>query len=78
MAKDERGESIVIKDPLAPDLARIATAHAGDLRRYVDAMLALDAVFGADLRYHQGFRSTVLGWLDQLCRDGVKATVARV
>lgn len=77
MGKDERDQPIAVKDPLAPTLAAIAAAHAADLPRYVDALLAVGAIFGDDLPQRRVFRDTVLDWLTQLRRDGAVATAAR-
>ncbi|MBM3522468.1 MAG: mannitol dehydrogenase family protein [Alphaproteobacteria bacterium] len=70
--RDEKGAAIDVRDPLAGLLARHV---AGAPAARADALLAIPAIFGDDLRHVTAFRASVLDWLDRLERDGAAAVV---
>ncbi len=73
---DERGRPIDVRDPLA-DLLRRRAAAAGDQpRARVEALAAVEAVFGQDLPANQVFIDTVTEALTALRDRGAAATVA--
>ena len=74
--RDERGEAIDLRDPLADELRR-RTAGLEDARAIADSLLGLDAVFGRDLPTDRRFTEAVTAALSSLLREGAAATVAR-
>ena len=74
--RDERGEAIDLRDPLADELRR-RTAGLADARAISDSLLGLDAVFGRDLPNDGHFTEAVTAALSSLLREGAAATVAR-
>ena len=74
--RDERGEAIDLRDPLADELRR-RTAGLEDAAAISDSLLGLDAVFGRDLPADQRFTGAVTAALSSLLREGAAATVAR-
>ena len=74
--RDERGEAIDLRDPLADELRR-RTAGLADARAISDSLLGLDAVFGRDLPNDGRFTEAVTAALSSLLREGAAATVAR-
>lgn len=75
---DEKGAAIDVRDPLAPECARIAAAAGGDPARLADGLLALEAVFGRDLPADPRFRTAVCQRLADLYARGVRAVLAAV
>lgn len=61
-----------LDDPLAGRLRGAATASAAAT---VDRLLAVEEIFGADLREHRVFRELVTGCLERLTADGLPATL---
>ena len=74
--RDERGDAIDLRDPLATELRR-RTAGLEDAAAIADSLLGLDAVFGRDLPTEQRFTRAVTAALSGLMREGAAATVAR-
>ncbi len=74
---DERGGAIAVSDPMAAKFAQIVAAAGNDPTRIAAGFLGLEAVFGADLGAHAGFRAAVTSNVVALFRDGVRATLAR-
>ena len=74
--RDERGEAIDLRDPLADELRR-RTAGLEDAAAISDSLLGLDAVFGRDLPADQRFTGAVTAALSGLMREGAAAAVAR-
>lgn len=74
---DESGREIKVSDPMAPELARIASAHRGDPPGLAREFLRLRAIFGANLAADTRFTAPVADWLSALFRDGAARTVAR-
>jgi fructuronate reductase len=73
---DERGATIEVSDPLAERFATIAADARGDARRLAKRLVALDAIFGEDLRGAPVFVEAVSHHLESLVRRGVAATLA--
>lgn len=73
---DENGQPIDVRDPLAADLARIATAAHGTPAALCEGLLELKAIFGPDLPAHAGFVQAVKRHLESLFRIGARATLA--
>ena len=74
--RDERGEAIDLRDPLADELRR-RTAGLEDAGAIADSLSGLDAVFGRDLPTDGRFTEAVTAALTTLLREGAAATVAR-
>jgi fructuronate reductase len=75
--RDERGEAIDLRDPLADELRR-RTAGLTDADSLASALFGLNTVFGADLPAEPRFTRAVTAALSYLIRDGAAATVARL
>ncbi len=56
---DAAGRPRPVDDPLAPRFAEITSTHAGDPAAFVDALLAIEAIFG-DLSRDELLRAAVL------------------
>jgi fructuronate reductase len=69
---DDRGETFVVDDPLAP-----RTAGSGNLspRGAAAGLLAIDAIFPPRLAEHEGFRKTVTDALTALRARGARAVI---
>ena len=74
--RDERGEPIDLRDPLADELRR-RTADAADAGALAGALFGMTSVFGSDLPAEPRFTGAVVAALSSLLRDGAAATVAR-
>jgi fructuronate reductase len=74
---DERGREIVVADPLASELSRIAARHRGEPAALARALLGIRAVFGDDLPANERFVAKVIASLQALVADGARRTVAR-
>ena len=72
---DEHGQPIAVSDPLAERFASIAADAKGDSRRLAKGFLAIEAIFGEDLRAAPVFVEAVSHHLDALVRRGVAATL---
>ncbi len=70
---DERGQAIDVRDPLAVELARRATAGRA-AEQLAPALLDMHAIFG-DLGTHPGFRAAVTAALGRLIAVGAKQAV---
>ena len=75
--RDDSGNSIDVRDPLAAQCAAIAAAASGDSDALGRGLLRLAAIFGDDLPHHARFVDALLGALSQLATVGVRATLAR-
>ena len=74
--RDDAGNSIEVRDPLAAQFAAIAAAAAGDSDALGRGLLRLTAIFGDDLPRNARFVDALLGWLSRLAAVGVRATLA--
>ncbi|MEP6997840.1 MAG: mannitol dehydrogenase family protein [Betaproteobacteria bacterium] len=74
---DEHGHQIVVADPLASQLTRLAAAHRGDPATWARALLGVRAVFGEDLPADERLVAKLSAWLKALVADGAQRTVAR-
>ncbi len=74
--RDDAGNSIEVRDPLAAQYAAIAAAAAGDSDALGRGLLRLTAIFGDDLPHNARFVDALLGWLSRLAAVGVRATLA--
>ena len=75
--RDDAGNSIDVRDPLAAQCAAIAAAANGDSDALGRGLLQLTSIFGDDLPHDARFVDATLGWLAQLAATGVRATLAR-
>ena len=67
-----------IDDPMAGDLIAIANRTLPDIDAFGNAILDLQAVFGADLSADGSFRSAVLGHLRMLFEEGAASAMRAV
>jgi fructuronate reductase len=74
--RDERGKPIDVRDPLAPEFAKIAAAAAGDSHALCAGLLALPQVFGHDLAADARFAGAVNLQLARLMAGGARAMLA--
>ena len=74
---DEAGGEIMVSDPLAGELRRLAGKHRGDATAWVRALLGVRAVFGDDLSADDRLAPKLVSWLDALVIEGARRTVAR-
>ncbi len=73
--EDEQGKAIAISDPLQTVLAHTVSSSAQGTER-VQALLALEAIFGADLRQNRDFVEVVTRCYLSLLQHGVKQTLS--
>ena len=71
---DEAGAAIDVRDPLAAEL-KSASDGANEPEDKVAALLAFEAVFGADLTHHDGFRAAVTRHYTALVDIGAKSSI---
>jgi fructuronate reductase len=74
---DERGNRIVVQDPLAGELAARVAQAGGDPGAIIDSLLAVRAVFGDDLPAAAPFKGELRAALAALLAGGARATVQR-
>lgn len=73
---DEQGQAIEISDPLLPVIQNaVRSSHEGEER--VQALLAIDAIFGRELPQVELFNRQVTQAYLALLAEGAKATVAK-
>jgi fructuronate reductase len=73
---DEHGRAIEISDPLLPVIqTAVRSSHEGEER--VQALLAIDAIFGRELPQVELFKNQVTKAYLALLAEGAKATVAK-
>jgi len=70
--RDEAGNPIDVRDPMAEALA---AAHTGDAAQTVANLLAIEDIFGTDLAANDGFRQAVTQAYSTLAQNGARATV---
>ncbi|MEU9739192.1 mannitol dehydrogenase family protein [Micromonospora chersina] len=70
------GRTLPLDDPLADRIRAALAAAPGTPAGVVDALFALREVFPADLAADDEVRADVTGWLTDLERHGVRATLA--
>lgn len=79
MAFDEQGAPIAVQDPLADDLKLIARQSTDgklvDIQRLVGGYLAVETVFGKDLRDNTVLQSRIIHWLGHMLANGVATTL---
>lgn len=73
---DEAGAAIDVRDPMAGLLRTTLDAAGPSPAARVDAILAVEAVFGPDLRHRPAFRSALLAAYAALLDRGAGAAVA--
>ncbi|SDR28258.1 mannitol dehydrogenase family protein [Thermostaphylospora chromogena] len=69
LGRDAKGRPLPLDDPLA-DRLREAAAGVTEPRALVDRLLAVEAIFGADLREDDRFRALLVDHLSSLLRRG--------
>ena len=74
--RDENGQAIDVRDPLADRLKALADEAGPDARTLVPALLAVREVFGDDLPGNSVFAGAVADALDRLLTQGARWTVA--
>ena len=75
LGRDERGDPVDVRDPLAGKFAAIAAGSGSRPAALVDAYLGLAAVFGEDLRADERLRRALVLQLESLLEHGAAATV---
>lgn len=73
--RDELGEPIDVRDPLAGRLAALAAGAGGSAGALASALLGVREVFGDDLPRAPAFTAAVTAALDRLVRLGARRTV---
>jgi len=73
--RDERGEPIDVRDPMAERLRRTADEAGPEPRDIAQGLLGIGEIFGDDLPQNQAFTNAVTSALDTLFRKGAQATV---
>jgi len=73
--RDEHGQAIDVRDPLAATFASVVAAAAGNTRELCARLLAIEPVFGRDLPADPRFAGVVQGHLERLFARGVRATL---
>lgn len=75
MGRDENGRAIDVRDPLAARFAELLQGKK-DAAAIVQALLALDSIFGRDLPADPRFVSAVTAALASILEKGARASVA--
>ncbi|WAJ29131.1 mannitol dehydrogenase family protein [Antarcticirhabdus aurantiaca] len=75
--RNEAGEPIDVRDPLADRFAQATSERPRDVDGLLDAYLGFAEVFGTDLPASEPFRAAVARGLSSLLSDGAARTVAR-
>lgn len=73
--RDEKGEPIDVRDPLAARLAEVTAAAGPDAGALIPALLAVREVFGDELPQNPAFRTAVTVALTRLLEQGARRTV---
>ena len=73
--KDEAGQPIDVRDPLADRLKTVLAEAGPDPARQVEAVLRVDAIFGADLPNAPGFAQAVTRAYTRLRDTGARAAI---
>jgi fructuronate reductase len=76
MGTDEAGNPIDVRDPMASVFAEVQTRAAGSAERMVDGLMAIEAIFGADLPRHAQLRAALTAQLQKLLAFGAQNTLA--
>ena len=74
--RDEKGDAIDVRDPLAAEFSRIAHAAGSDTDALCAGLMSLQAVFSTDLARDARFTGPVRIHLRRLIAVGVRATLA--
>jgi fructuronate reductase len=74
LGRDDAGQPIDVRDPLAERFATIAAAQT-DANEIAEEFLRIPEIFGGDLADHPRFASTVAGQLRELLEHGAARTV---
>jgi fructuronate reductase len=77
LGRDEQGGAIDVQDPLAGRFAAVARDTGARSPAAVESLLAIDAIFGDDLRANRRFRQALIAAFDDLVAIGALATVRR-
>jgi fructuronate reductase len=75
LGRTESGMTYAIDDPLAAHLKRIAGSRFGTAAELAAGFLALEEIFGADLRHQAPFVAAVSRQLEQLLAHGARAAM---
>lgn len=73
--RDEKGEAIDVRDPLAARLAALTASAGGSAERLAPALLGVREVFGDDLPRSPAFTGPVTAALDRLLKRGARRCV---
>ena len=76
--RDEAGQAIDVRDPLAAKLAALAGAADGNAAALVTSYLAIQEVFGDELPRSDAFRSAVERALRRLLEGGARRAVTEI
>lgn len=73
--RDEAGALIEVADPLATRFAKLAQAHRDEPQAFAHGLLAIEAIFGADLPRDPRFTQPAIAALVSLFAQGTARTV---
>ena len=76
--RDENGQAIDVRDPLADRLRRLADAAGQRAEQLAPTLLAVEEVFGKDLAADPRFARAVTAALDRLLREGARRAVGQL
>ena len=75
---NEQGEAFEVSDPFCDRLQTIAKQYQDDIPGYVNAMIALEDIFGTDLPYDEDFIKTITTALQNIYNSGTAAVITAV
>lgn len=75
--RDEHGEPIDVRDPMAAKLAEICQQNTGSADT-VSALLAIDTIFDPELTADKRFSAALVAAHENLAREGARAAIARL
>jgi fructuronate reductase len=78
LGRTELGVAYTIDDPLAARLKSIAAGDNGSAAELAAGFLALEEIFGADLRHHAAFVAAVSRQLEQLLAHGARGAMRQL
>ena len=77
-ATDERGDSIIVQDPLAQQLQTMAAQYRYQATELVDVLLGEQRIFSAELASNRHFKKMLTASLEQLLKKGVLGALSDV
>jgi fructuronate reductase len=77
LGKDEKGQTIDLRDPMVDQLRQIAETEGHDVDRYAAALFRIAKIFGTDLPHDPRFTSAVTTHLRHLLQIGARQTIVK-